>query len=200
MRVNTLEAMVWAVLETLKQQQQRGVEPGDEGQSVAGGGVSTPACWAVEPGRVARFWLDGDDGLGSAQIGEWEEQVMGTGSGVRGREEKRGRESTRVRRRAADVKKEKIALVRSWLEPGVRSPFELSFADDVENLRGVLAKPLKRNGARKLGRHSSAELKDDTKAGKFDDLADCFLQAATWIQWEWNRRRIVHAIKSKKDG
>ena len=194
---------MWAVLETLKQQQQQQQQRHrDPGQGVGGRGVGVrevgfPACWAVEPRRVARFWSDGDGTDGPWREG-WENWIRaGSAVGQRG---KRGRGSTRIRQRAADVKKEKIGLVRSWLETGARAPFELSFVGEAEKMRDMLLTRPKRNSSKKSAKDESAELREDTKAGKLDDLADCFLQAATWVQWEWNRRRIMHSLDSRNGG
>ncbi|KAL9078063.1 MAG: hypothetical protein Q9157_003002, partial [Trypethelium eluteriae] len=173
-RVNTLEAMVWAIVETLGREiKRRGDGVGEEDKD----GGPVPVCWSVEPGRVARFWLDG--GI-KGHLGD--DGIDGGGKGGR--------------RRAADVKREKIGLVRGWLEGREGAPFELGFEEGPERVKDVLLQPPKRRSGKKESETEDAEVMGGIKAGKLDDLADCFLQAATWIQWEWNRRRIINDLQS----
>ena len=166
LRVGALEAMVWAVLETLKHQRQK---------------PAFPACWAVEPGQVARFWVNGwADGKG-AVLDELERGVeTKVKMGVK-------------KRAAGDVKKEKVALVRRWLGNEGAAPFKLSFAKEAAEVRDRLLMPVRGRGTRVSG-------KEEDKVGKLDDIADCFLQAVTWVQWDWNRRRVVHEIESRAKG
>ncbi|KAI9664540.1 MAG: hypothetical protein M1821_005986 [Bathelium mastoideum] len=193
-RVNALEAMVWAVLETIKQQRQQG-----QGERVGDEQAGFPECWAIEPARVARFWLDGGRDMGAD--GGTESELWKEVEGVGNRQEKEG--AGRTRRKPAEVKKRKIALVRKWLGAGDAAPFVLSFADQAAEVRDAVLQPPRKKTSGKLGKGNFGHQEEqitDIKFGKLDDVADCFLQAVTWLQWDWNRRRILHALESRVGG
>ncbi|MCJ1244378.1 hypothetical protein MMC30_001576 [Trapelia coarctata] len=92
LRVNMFEAMLWAVLETLR------AEGRWEGR-----------VWGVEPGRVGGFWVgDGGEVKGKGEGGGEEE---GTGGRKR---RKKGDGARKVKQ----GKEDKIKLVRGWLQEG----------------------------------------------------------------------------------
>ncbi|KAI9708094.1 MAG: hypothetical protein M1820_004298 [Bogoriella megaspora] len=188
-RVNALESMVWAVLATLRSERSTGGKREED---------RFPRVEGVEPSRVARFWLDGG---GKAGVGGME-GLEGLGMAEEGEEAGR-----KARRKAKDVKKEKIGLVRGWLESAETAPFELGFEKEVDGVRDVVLGGKERKSAKsrkgrsrreedggETGGEVKSEVGEEVKVGKLDDLADCLLQAATWVQWEHNRREIMRRL------
>jgi len=217
-RVNMLEAMLWAALQALGVEHARLAYHKRKVDFPLGpisldsvGRYGFPQVFDVSPARVGSYWLGMEDG-GSKKGGKDENGV-------------------KKKRTPKENKDEKIAVVGKWLEHDrsheLASPLlgddhvELSFSDQALRMknafRAKLAKgrktgakyPVVRGAKKGTGgnRDTDATLDDPLVAsnlslhfpatdlqnstGKIDDLADCLLQAAAWAKWEDNRRRIL---------
>jgi cruciform cutting endonuclease 1 len=166
-RVNTLESMLWACFETMKSVQ---------GDKKVG---DFPTVYEVAPKRVASFWTGPSEAhlpapnLLSADYSPPDLKV------------------TTVKKAAGTGKKEKIAVLRSWLEG--TGGVSLEFSPETKVTAAAFATGLKRRKTKS----SESNNTEETVVGhetKLDDLADCVLQGAAWVRWEDNRRSILKAL------
>ncbi|PWY63386.1 ribonuclease H-like protein [Aspergillus eucalypticola CBS 122712] len=171
-RVGVLEGMLYAVLETVN----------SSGLFPSAGKVQV---YPVEPGRVSRFWGEGEE---AGDIGD--------GDVVK---------KTKKRKNVRDVKKMKIGLVRGWLSsPGSDSATAVGNGDGDEGRRVMigddevrkLAKTFleKCEGKRRIKKADGEDGEngeDSMDIGKLDDLADCLVQGVTWLEWQRMREKIV---------
>ncbi|KAJ5143941.1 uncharacterized protein N7515_002728 [Penicillium bovifimosum] len=186
LRVGVLEGMLYAVLHTLRHE----------------GKYADVVVEGVEPKRVVRYWLEGEEN------GDMDKKEKGE------------------RLTARDVKKAKIDLVGRWisaailgadgsqgLESGVegskivladraRCPVVHGVADAyLRKWQGRMVKKVKGRAkstrARTLSSSSTGSsgsaINDEVvpDLGKLDDLADCLLQSVTWVEWQVMRDRIA---------
>ncbi|GIZ43305.1 hypothetical protein CKM354_000653700 [Cercospora kikuchii] len=156
-RVNMLESMLWASLETLKASD---LSPAE-----------FPERLAIAPKRVAEFWLSGQRPV----LTSWKDIFESDASS----------HTTQRPARAKIEKKDKVSLVQKWVvgalnENGVNLRFEGQAAEIAE----AFGEQNKR-GAKKIA------------GGKLDDLADCFLQALTYLQWEENKTLLRKILRLK---
>jgi cruciform cutting endonuclease 1 len=167
-RVNTLESMLWACFETLKASQ------------VMSKSCTFPAVHEVAPKRVASFWTASPDAhrpstdLFAPDFAPPELKVPSS-----------------TAKAASTGKKEKIAVLRSWLDgSGVVS---LDFSAETQKIAAAFTQGIKRRKAKSDG----ADVADTAieRETKLDDLADCVLQGAAWVRWEENRRAIFASVK-----
>lgn len=199
-RVNMLESMLWAVLEALKGDTWNLPSPSnteDAGQ---------PQVFDVSPARVGTFWIDSLDEEHDARRSAASIQAFELGP--KGEVSEKACESVATARKISVAKvrkKDKIQLVRSWLSHApysskiartgsdkgqvqeINAPITFSFAPEAEETREALCI------IRSSTKRSKITDKNIAKTGsvrKLDDLADCFLQAAAWVAWEWNRLEI----------
>jgi cruciform cutting endonuclease 1 len=167
-RVNTLESMLWACFETLKASQ--AMSKSD----------TFPAVHEVAPKRVASFWTAAPEAhhppadLFAPDFAPPELKV-----------------SSSTTKAASTGKKEKIAVLRSWLDGS--GGVSLDFSAETQKIAAVFAQGVKR-------RKSKSEETGGVDAAvgretKLDDLADCVLQGAAWVRWEENRRAIFERVK-----
>lgn len=163
-RVNMLESMLWACLRTMSQSQ----------SSKAG---EYPDVHEVNPARVANFWTAGP----KLSLRPSDDLFSPTAKTAKAAEVTK---STR----AKVQKKDKIAIVRSWLE-GSRTDVLLAFEGEAAQVAERF-----RVQAKRRGRNSEA-----TESGmgnaKLDDLADCLLQAVAWVRWEENRVEMMRLLR-----
>ena len=199
-RVNMLESMLWAVLEALKGDTWNLPSPSnteDAGQ---------PQVFDVSPARVGTFWIDSLDEEHDARRSAASIQAFELGP--KGEVSEKACESVATARKMSTAKvrkKDKIQLVRSWLSHApyssktartgsdkeqvqeINAPITFSFAPEAEETREALCT------IRSSTKRSKITNKNIAKTGdvrKLDDLADCFLQTAAWVAWEWNRLEI----------
>jgi cruciform cutting endonuclease 1 len=170
-RVNTLESMLWACFETLKASQ--AMSKSD----------TFPAVHEVAPKRVASFWTAAPEAhhppadLFAPDFAPPELKVSSS--------------SSNTAKASSTGKKEKIAVLRSWLDGS--GGVSLDFSAETQKIAGAFAQGVKRRKSKS----------DDISGGdpateretKLDDLADCVLQGAAWVRWEENRRAIFEIVK-----
>lgn len=166
LRVNLLEGMLWACLETLRACRQHT----DKGRKTS----SFPEVDEVSPARVARFWcgIDIPTTVPSDLLAvDWTEEAR-TGSRL-----------AKVRKKIE--KKDKLAVVRSWLSESTnKDDVHLELSNEAKTIsQAVLS-------GSESGRKSKA-------SEKLDDLADCLLQAVAWVRWEENRQRMRLLLESR---
>ena len=167
-RVNMLEAMLYAVLRTLAEQ-----------------GLWAGHVQPVPPDKVSHFALDND----KASLAQQQS----------GKAKAKAKAKTKTKTKSDTSKRIKLVkqgLVHDWLDlpPGagritLEGPARITAAAyraDWPSIGKVT------RGRRKNTPSSDADPPAPAPPmDKFDDLADCFLQAMTWIRWEENRRAIV---------
>ncbi|OCL14284.1 ribonuclease H-like protein [Glonium stellatum] len=199
-RVNMLESMLWAVLETLKGEKLNPRSPRNAEN------VDVLQVFDVSPARVGAFWIDSTDKKSDSR--QSAASIQAFELGPEGEISEKAGESVIATRKisAAKVRKrDKIQLVRSWLSDapysskftksgngkeqvhGSYAPITFSFAPEADKTREALC--IKRSGT-KRSRVVSEDIQKARDVSKLDDLADCFLQAAAWVAWEWNRLEI----------
>jgi cruciform cutting endonuclease 1 len=167
-RVNTLESMLWACFETMKSV---------KGDKNAG---DFPTVYEVAPKRVASFWTGPSEAhLPAANLLTPEYSPPDL-------------KATTVKVKAAGAgKREKIAVIRSWLEG--TGGISLEFSPETKVTAAAFAPGLKRRKT-KSSENNGAEEAVLGRETKLDDLADCVLQGAAWVRWEENRRSILKAL------
>ncbi|PYH73877.1 uncharacterized protein BO88DRAFT_432221 [Aspergillus vadensis CBS 113365] len=172
-RVGVLEGMLYAVLETVN----------SSGLLSSGGKVQV---YPVEPGRVSRFWGEGEE-VGDIGDGGGEGEVV---------------KKTKKRKSVRDVKKMKIGLVRGWLSSsGFDSDVGDGDGDGDEGRRVMIGDDEVRKladsflekceGKRRIKKAGGEDGEDSLDIGKLDDLADCLVQGVTWLKWQRMREQIV---------
>ncbi|EMC97446.1 hypothetical protein BAUCODRAFT_130590 [Baudoinia panamericana UAMH 10762] len=229
-RVNMLEAMLWACLRTLQTE----LPPSSSSSNSSTTTDSIPApprreILSVSPARVASFWPSSHNRVSLKPTPSIFEP------GRRTSEEKAGTEVVRAGRQKVS-KTDKIAVVRRWLslssatdsnpdpESGstAATPSSAEEGDDVSlSFSGQAAQIARlfqtdadgpRRGRRRRRDVDEGEDERNGEAGgevvdgngngngndrgKLDDLADCLLQAATWVRWEENRQEMAERLVS----
>ena len=166
-RVNTLESMLWACFETMKAVQVK-AENG-----------TFPVVHEVAPKRVASFW--------TAPSGAHQPSADLFAPDFSPPELKT---STSTTKGANAGKKEKIAVLRSWLDES--GGVSLDFSAETEIIAAAFAQGVKRRKSKGDAASSTDPVLE--RVTKLDDLADCVLQGAAWVRWEENRRAILKSI------
>ena len=170
LRVNLLEHMIWASLNTLRRQRDASVE---SEQISAMEELET--IEAVSPAKVAKFWCGSrvqDMRAAVDDSGNVDGDALGRLNGDSGK----------------ITKADKIAVAQSWVDQWrdgqEMGSTRLNFLDSaLETARAFQSSPGKRRARRKKG-----DYEGEVAIGKLDDLADCLLQGVAWIKWEENRR------------
>ncbi|KAJ4985243.1 hypothetical protein SVAN01_09285 [Stagonosporopsis vannaccii] len=205
LRVNTLEAMLWAVLETLRHVSRPHT---DQGTSVE---KHSYHVHAVDPKRVGQYWL----GQHARALQERDEQdsafdVAPLSKGA-GEPEDTGEDAlnTKTAKKPSRTKAEKsakIAILRSWLAhdtssttpstPSQMPSITFSIAPSAAFTRDALLPqtkiPRRRKTAKTTGKDAGLDnTMPVTEIKKLDDITDCFLQAAAWVAWESNRMQLL---------
>lgn len=165
-RVNTLESMLWACFETLK-----------ASQAVSKSGTF-PNVHEVAPKRVASFWTAPSESHRASTdllASDFSPPVLQV--------------SSRKTKSASAGKKEKIAVLRSWLDGS--GGVSLDFSPDTQAVADAFAT----TGTGRKVKDKDAKVAE--RKTKLDDLADCVLQGAAWVRWEENRRAILGSIEEE---
>ena len=204
-RVNTLEAMFWAILEALKQswrcRDHKEKSAREHGYHVH----------AVDPKRVGQYWL----GQHARALQERDEGALaldvaalskGADESEDAEEEEGNGTATKKPSRSKAEKSAKIAILRSWLTDATMSTtpstpcsmphITLSIDPSADSTRQALLPKHKATRRKKSSKTAAkdAELIDGmpaTEIKKLDDITDCFLQAAAWVAWESNRLQLM---------
>ncbi|KAK1057180.1 hypothetical protein LTR12_014850 [Friedmanniomyces endolithicus] len=199
-RVNMLEAMLWACLATLRQTSSldRTLSRTEAGSGARKGTGGFPAVFEVLPARVAGFWV-GEPGVSLRMTAE---------TFTSGRVEPAASAVVSSSGRKRVQKKDKVAVVRSWLDShnngngnnngnGDSHPdVSLAFSGDAAKIAKAFAAPSSRSPSRGATEEGSVEEESEERMGKRDDLADCLLQGVAWVRWEENRDMLATLLRS----
>ncbi|KAF2004980.1 ribonuclease H-like protein [Amniculicola lignicola CBS 123094] len=207
-RVNTLEGMIWAILTALR-------EEANKSTKEIAKGTCDYQLFGVYPKRVGQYWIGTsvEEAVSPKSKGKSKKLEDEIAVGPEGEVEELTRSNPDRKRtvkklsRAKIEKSTKIKLVRSWLATGASSttsssgqvsalqtPMEFTFSPEADATReGLCATAQERKSSRKPGQ-SALETKE---LRKLDDVTDCFLQAAAWVAWEGNRRKISSGWNSE---
>ncbi|TKA48391.1 hypothetical protein B0A54_00526 [Friedmanniomyces endolithicus] len=201
-RVNMLEAMLWACLATLRHTSP--LERTGAGARAGPGQGEFPAVFEVLPARVAGFWV-GEPGVSLRMTAE-----TFTSPSLEGRRIDPGAltgvsSSSSGRKRVQ--KKDKVAVVRSWLDgngngngdgDGDGNPdVSLAFSGEAAKVAKAFAAPNGRSSSsRGTIEEGAVEEESEERMGKRDDLADCLLQAVAWTRWEENKDILAQLLRS----
>ncbi|KAJ4400484.1 hypothetical protein N0V91_008636 [Didymella pomorum] len=213
LRVNTLEAMLWAVLETVKRTHQ--YRSGSKKAFVS----AEFDVRAVDPKRVGQYWL----GQHARALSERDEEalahdVSALSVGIDEPDDVGEADSKAAKKpsRSKAEKSAKIAILRSWLAEHAMSSVpstptrmpRIAFSIDpsAEATRQALlpkAKAPRKSKGSKTSRASDADIQlaDELPAAeikKLDDVTDCFLQAAAWVAWDLNKLQLLASLHSAK--
>jgi len=184
-RVNTLEAMLWAVLETMRTERLTASPKSKDGH------VRTTDfdVYGVDPKRVGQFWLTQH---ARARAEDLDQAVEALALALEDTPPSTKAAAKKIQRSKAE-KKAKIALLRSWLstEPASTAsstPDSAPFISITIGADAVTAREALRLPVPGQKRKKSSDKDKDMK--KLDDITDCCLQAAAWIAWESNRLQL----------
>jgi cruciform cutting endonuclease 1 len=198
LRVNTLEGMLWAVLQTIYAERLS-----KEGEAL--GTKKLYDVFSADPKRVGQYWL----ARAAGHLAEVDEKVDRSMDDSEVESEVNENEPATKKKpsRTKAEKQAKIALLRSWLTTTPASTISatrdsipsitFSIAPGAEATREALcslSKPKQRKGSRKP---PADTLSTNTQLNKLDDITDCFLQAAAWVSWESNRLQLQEVWKRK---
>ncbi|KAH9818183.1 Cruciform cutting endonuclease 1 like protein [Teratosphaeria destructans] len=171
-RVNMLESMLWACLQTQKSHHEQGdARP-------------FPSVHEVNPARVAQFWTSASEVSLIADEHTFRASAQPPGQAVAGADVKESRRKVQ--------KKDKIAIARRWLA-GEDSAVRLEF----EGQAAEVAQVFGRRGRVRLREEGFGA---GMEVGKLDDLADCLLQGVAWMRWEENAGRLRRILDAGGDG
>ncbi|KAK1089180.1 hypothetical protein LTR48_000847 [Friedmanniomyces endolithicus] len=192
-RVNMLEAMLWACLQTLRETSSldRTLSSTEAGSGARKGTGEFPAVFEVLPARVAGFWV-GEPGVSLRMTAETftSGRVEPAASAVL---------SSSASGRKRVQKKDKVAVVRSWLDEDKGNPdVSLAFSGEAAKIAKAFAAPTSRSSSSSRGtiEEGSVEEESEERMGKRDDLADCLLQGVAWTRWEENRDLLAQLLRS----
>jgi cruciform cutting endonuclease 1 len=185
-RVNMLESMLWASLETMSHGHDRNTATQDR---------PFPKVLEMSPRRVGMFWLDREDlsptpADMAVTLLRSKETVLATEV-----------EATTKMKKKSFEKKDKIALARHWLSLSMTTD-DMTVDAKLAQMVASFCSPRLRQ-SRRQGKEDQieedVETKDEgvTTSGKLDDLADCLVQAVTFAVWEQNRTRIQSHIEGQ---
>jgi cruciform cutting endonuclease 1 len=174
-RVNMLESMIWASLETMRHGH--------------GKEQKFPEVLEMSPRRVGMFWLTrGNFFPTPAVIATSLEAPQDTVKTM----------EVEVKKKSFE-KKDKIALARHWLSLSMTTD-DLTVDDKLAPMVASFCSPKERQ-SRRRSKDGEQEEELEVKAtpaisGKLDDLADCLVQAVTFALWEQNRERVREYVNS----
>jgi cruciform cutting endonuclease 1 len=197
-RVNTLEAMLWAVLKTNLM-----VTTRTNSKAKSLNETRDYEIYGVDPKRVGQYWLSQHAKVIAEQQGVSPDKIDIEDLA----EEPGDKPSTKKTPRSKAEKKAKIALLRTWLAtdpastassmPDSAPTIAFTMGSGAAAARQALSATKVAKSRKKKGdvdESSSGKEKDMTK---LDDITDCFLQAAAWVAWEANREQLYDVWKGK---
>lgn len=171
LRVNMLESMLWAVLETLRNQ--------------SGSAWGFPTIHAVPPARVANFWT----GLSEVDLRPPSDFLLQNMNRGKLEPSWSARQKDSKSEAVVNMKKAKVEVVKNWVAG--RGDVKLEFAGEGDETAEVFRENTRTPGRRKKDRNEAA-------LGKLDDLADCLLQGVAWLRWEENWWEIAKLWEESK--
>ena len=181
-RVNLLEHMIWACLETLRAQTRH--DASADSDSLMAAVKALEGIHAVSPAKVAKFWCSGEpQELGPEPTG-WDTGVTSSRSVMK------------------ISKADKVAVAQGWVDQwkagreDERIKAQVDFAGSAVETANVFQSA----SAKRKTRKRKGDDQDDVKEsiGKLDDLADCLLQGVAWVKWGENRRRLAEMVEVGK--
>lgn len=201
-RVNTLEGMLWAALETILGERYN-TPAKDQNQPP----MKPYVVSAVDPKRVGQYWLQ-QDAQATEKVGEVADEEV----------DENGLSTEKKLTRSKAEKKAKINLLRSWLSsnPASTAPssstatpvITFKFNSSAEHVRQALRLPSKTVRGKKKPKSdnegggsvkaTASEGAKDPDLKKLDDVTDCFLQAAAWVSWESNRVQLQEVRRKQR--
>ncbi|KAF1940777.1 ribonuclease H-like protein [Clathrospora elynae] len=210
-RVNTLEGMLWAVLETLRSERVVVLPRLRDREDKRDYEV-----FGVDPKRVGHYWLG--QNMHTLSSTEQEGLVVKRPAAPSAEVEEPGEDEGGVPTkkkltRSKAEKKIKIAILRSWLSSNLPSTAHTTsgtapvitfrIGANAESTRQALCSPKKSPRRRKTDREEGTNMVKvedigETELKKLDDVTDCFLQAAAWVSWESNRLQLLGVQKRKR--
>jgi cruciform cutting endonuclease 1 len=184
-RVNTLEAMLWATLEARK---------GSAHIDAHGNITNTRRdyeVFAIDPKRVGYYWLEQH----ARAVAERTEGEGNTLTSQPSEEESRGKKISRSKSSAPST---------PLSSPEIKFTFDPATEPIRQAIHAPLKKPRQKKSTKKAAASESqgipAELTidmiPDAELNKLDDVTDCFLQAAAWVAWEMNKLQLLIARDS----
>lgn len=210
-RVNTLEGMLWAILETMRFEWKIALQ---STRNILG--RRDYEVFGVDPKRVGHYWLaQNERKLAQSETNAIEESAHNVEDLEAVREEEVVATKKMISRGKAE-KKAKISILRSWLSsdspstapstPGTAPIINFQISP-TNPTRQALCSPSGSTRRRKTGKASKAENADsieakevgDSELKKLDDITDCFLQVAAWVSWESNRLQLQEVLRRKSD-
>jgi cruciform cutting endonuclease 1 len=193
-RVNTLEAVMWAVMTALKNERKKMFEW---------------QMYAVDPKRVGHFWLDGATTPQASKKKARNSKIDPEGDeGIVEAVGDLEAEGKKKLTRGKAEKKAKIQLLRTWLDsehpstklstPGKTVEAETPYPDISFTFCEQEPTSYGANGTRQAllyatdppSERAKRTRYDETYVKKVDDITDCFLQAVAWVAWDENLRRL----------
>lgn len=183
-RVNMLESMLWASLETMRLLDKRVATAQNR---------CFPQVLEMSPQRIGMFWLN------RGNLSAKETDVAAALAGPKHKLQ------TAATGKRSYEKKDKIALARNWL---CGSSDALKVGESLVPMVNTFCSPRSRQRPSQSKQPEKTSQREDTDAsvtqsgltlsGKLDDLADCLVQAMTFALWEQNRVNIKDYIESRE--
>jgi cruciform cutting endonuclease 1 len=179
-RVNMLESMLWASLETMRH---------GHNMTQTAQGQNFPEVLEMSPRRIGMFWLT---------RGNFFPTPADIAASLTAPQETVKTIETDIKKKSFE-KKDKIALARHWLSLSLTTD-DLTVDDHLAPMVASFCSPKERQ-SRRRSKDDEHEDELETKdlsaiSGKLDDLADCLVQAVTFALWEQNRERVREYVKS----
>ena len=226
-RVNSLEAMLWAILTALRAEANLPDTPKSVAQR------KNFSIYAVDPKRVGTYWLDDESPATEssskktkiAEKEQLDEEVDEDESALSDDSPRRPTTTpTKKLSRGKAEKKAKIQLLRTWLndknpstslslridedeanstsKPAINFSFHDQPGDprnDAETTRQTLLYATDTPSARATRAQNSQGIQIRTEdVKKVDDITDCLLQAAAYVAWTENRAKLQTQFVSFK--
>ncbi|KAF2720746.1 ribonuclease H-like protein [Polychaeton citri CBS 116435] len=167
-RVNMLEGMLWACLETLKQSQKHNMP-------------AFPQMYEVSPKRVAPFWEHVDQTLPHSDL-----LSLGKTTGPC-----LSSQPTKI------DKKRRMQYLRDMLNGTEADKITLDFANDEVRVVADSMTHMRKTSMDQSSRRKRLKgMEGIASPEKLDDLTDCMLQGITWVRWEENRRLIANMVEA----
>lgn len=214
LRVNTLEGMLWAILQTMYSERliTRNKKAGEDKEKLFN-------VFGVDPKRVGMYWL-GEQGIALTEsASSSSSSTKQTPPPPATAQDTTTPPTTPNKKplRSKAEKSAKITLLRTWLSASPPSTAStntnsttpsLSFniSPQARATQQALCSLKKKKKKKKTPRRrkddgdAREQVMGPTEMKKLDDITDCFLQAAAWVSWEGNRLQLCGVLEGMKNG